>query len=104
MQYREVPDALVADGARQPRRRRWPRTSAASWRRLFGVGAEADALRAATAAYDDLFRFKIDFVRRRALPLLKGGAHVDGHRRGSRDVASAGRVGDARQLGGARDA
>src|SRR5512147_940572 len=42
--------------------------------RLFGVGAETDALRAATAAYDALFRFKIDFVRRRALPLLKGGA------------------------------
>ena len=37
--------------------------------------------RAATAAYDDLFRFKIDFVRRRALPLLKGGAQVDGDRR-----------------------
>ena len=30
----------------------------------------------ATTAQDDLFRFKIDFVRRRALPLLKGGAHV----------------------------
>ena len=44
--------------------------------RLFSVGAEADALAAATRAYDVLFRFKIDFVRRRALPLLKGGAHV----------------------------
>lgn len=44
--------------------------------RLFGVGTEADALVAATRAYDVLFRFKIDFVRRRALPLLKGGAHV----------------------------
>jgi len=44
--------------------------------RLFGVGAEADALVQATRAYDALFRFKIDFVRRRALPLLKGGAHV----------------------------
>jgi NADPH-dependent glutamate synthase beta subunit-like oxidoreductase/NAD(P)H-flavin reductase len=44
--------------------------------RLFGVGAEAEALVAATRAYDVLFRFKIDFVRRRALPLLKGGAHV----------------------------
>ena len=32
---------------------------------------------AATDAYDDLFRFKIDFVRRRALPLLKAGAHVE---------------------------
>ena len=39
--------------------------------RLFGVGAEADALVQATRAYDVLFRFKIDFVRRRALPLLK---------------------------------
>ena len=44
--------------------------------RLFSVGAEAEALAAATRAYDDLFRFKIDFVRRRALPLLKGGAPV----------------------------
>ncbi|MES1256415.1 MAG: FAD-dependent oxidoreductase, partial [Acidobacteriota bacterium] len=44
--------------------------------RLFQVGAEADRLRAATSAQDDLFRFKIDFVRRRALPLLKAGATV----------------------------
>ena len=57
--------------------------------RLFGVGAEAESLVEATRAYDVLFRFKIDFVRRRALPLLKhpgaaappgapsrGGAHV----------------------------
>jgi NADPH-dependent glutamate synthase beta subunit-like oxidoreductase/NAD(P)H-flavin reductase len=45
--------------------------------RLFGVGPDAEAMTAATRAYDDLFRFKIDFVRRRALPLLKGGAHVE---------------------------
>jgi NADPH-dependent glutamate synthase beta subunit-like oxidoreductase/NAD(P)H-flavin reductase len=44
--------------------------------RLFGVGAEAEQMAAATRAYDDLFRFKIDFVRRRALPLLKGGTRV----------------------------
>ena len=44
---------------------------------LFGVGEDAEALIAQTRAYDTLFRFKIDFVRRRALPLLKGGAHVD---------------------------
>ncbi|MEP7116838.1 MAG: pyridine nucleotide-disulfide oxidoreductase, partial [Acidobacteriota bacterium] len=44
--------------------------------RLFAVGPDAEALVAATRAYDDLFRFKIDFVRRRALPLLKGGAPV----------------------------
>jgi NADPH-dependent glutamate synthase beta subunit-like oxidoreductase/NAD(P)H-flavin reductase len=45
--------------------------------RLFDIGAEASALAAATRDQDDLFRFKVDFVRRRALPLLKGGAHVE---------------------------
>jgi len=44
--------------------------------RLFQVEADLDAIRRNTSAQDDLFRFKIDFVRRRALPLLKGGAHV----------------------------
>jgi hypothetical protein len=44
--------------------------------RLFQIQPDLDALRSATTAQDDLFRFKIDFVRRRALPLLKGGAHV----------------------------
>ena len=44
--------------------------------RLFQVEPALDGLRRATTAQDDLFRFKIDFVRRRALPLLKGGAHV----------------------------
>jgi hypothetical protein len=29
-----------------------------------------------THAQDDLFRFKVDFVRRRVLPMLKGGATV----------------------------
>src|SRR6187455_955526 len=73
--YRDVPESLgaVARGnivvAMAPHVSRF--VSA-----LFGVGADADALIAATRAYDVLFRFKIDFVRRRALPLLKGGAHV----------------------------
>src|SRR5437667_6122888 len=44
--------------------------------RLFQVQPALDALRRATTAQDDLFRFKIDFVRRRALPLIKGGTHV----------------------------
>ena len=44
--------------------------------RLFHVEGDAGALSAATRAQDDLFRFKIDFVRRRALPLLKGKAPV----------------------------
>src|ERR1700704_6018306 len=45
-------------------------------KRLFDVDAPASAITAATRAQDDLFRFKVDFVRRRVLPLLKNGAHV----------------------------
>src|SRR5262245_38574330 len=44
--------------------------------RLFDVDAPAEAVAEATRRTDDLFRFKVDFVRRRALPLLKGGAHA----------------------------
>ncbi len=44
--------------------------------RLFDVDSAATALAAATHAEDALFRFKVDFVRRRALPLLKGGASI----------------------------
>jgi NADPH-dependent glutamate synthase beta subunit-like oxidoreductase/NAD(P)H-flavin reductase len=44
--------------------------------RLFDVGAPAAALAQSTNAQDDLFRFKVDFVRRRALPLLKSGARI----------------------------
>jgi NADPH-dependent glutamate synthase beta subunit-like oxidoreductase/NAD(P)H-flavin reductase len=75
-QYREVPESLdpIARGnivvAMAPHVSRFLSV-------LFSVGADADALIAATRAYDVLFRFKIDFVRRRALPLLKGGAHVE---------------------------
>jgi NADPH-dependent glutamate synthase beta subunit-like oxidoreductase/NAD(P)H-flavin reductase len=39
--------------------------------RLFDVGAEAAALATATADQNPVFRFKIDFVRRRVLPALK---------------------------------
>ncbi len=39
--------------------------------RLFGVEAEAEALANATADQNPVFRFKIDFVRRRVLPALK---------------------------------
>jgi hypothetical protein len=45
-------------------------------KRLFDVDTPAAAIAASTHAQDDLFRFKVDFVRRRALPLLKNGAHV----------------------------
>ncbi|MGE3518447.1 MAG: FAD-dependent oxidoreductase [Vicinamibacterales bacterium] len=43
--------------------------------RLFEVDAATSAIRQATRDQDDLFRFKIDFVRKRALPLLKGDVH-----------------------------
>ena len=46
-------------------------------RRLFDVDAQAESVSLTTRAQDDLFRFKVDFVRRRSLPLVKGGAHVD---------------------------
>src|SRR5689334_802529 len=44
--------------------------------RLFDVDRPLTAIVRATEEQDALFRFKVDFVRRRALPLLKGGAHV----------------------------
>src|SRR5436305_2540549 len=45
-------------------------------KRLFDVDAPAAGVADATRAQDDLFRFKVDFVRRRALPLVKGGARM----------------------------
>src|SRR5215813_7455708 len=39
--------------------------------KLFRISPEVDALAAATADQDPVFRFKIDFVRRRVLPNLK---------------------------------
>src|SRR3954470_21938793 len=44
--------------------------------RLFEVDRPLTAIVRATQEQDALFRFKVDFVRRRALPLLKGGAHI----------------------------
>src|SRR6186713_2981323 len=75
-QYREVPESLTAIArgnivvAMAPHVSRFVAE-------LFSVGPDVEALKAATRAYDALFRFKIDFVRRRALPLLKAGAHVE---------------------------
>ena len=63
----ERSDLIVRDGAaRQPVRRR-----AVQRRRRRRRDCERD-----TQQLDPLFRFKIDFVRKRALPLVKGGAHV----------------------------
>ncbi len=44
--------------------------------RLFHIQPGADALTSTTRDQDALFRFKVDFVRRRVLPIVKGGAHV----------------------------
>jgi len=41
--------------------------------RLFRIEAETGALREETLRQDPIFRFKVDFVRRRALPLRKSG-------------------------------
>jgi NADPH-dependent glutamate synthase beta subunit-like oxidoreductase/NAD(P)H-flavin reductase len=75
-QYRETPDSLGAVArsnlmvAMAPHLSRFISV-------LFSVGPDVEAIVAQTRAYDILFRFKIDFVRRRALPLLKAGAHVE---------------------------
>jgi NADPH-dependent glutamate synthase beta subunit-like oxidoreductase len=75
-QYREIPESLTPASRGNLVVQMAPHVSRFV-ARLFGVGPEAERLRAATSAYDELFRFKIDFVRRRALPLLKGGARVN---------------------------
>src|SRR6188508_3166689 len=43
---------------------------------LFRVEGAGGELRARTHDLDELFRFKVDFVRKRSLPLVKGGAHA----------------------------
>jgi NADPH-dependent glutamate synthase beta subunit-like oxidoreductase/NAD(P)H-flavin reductase len=75
-QYRELPDSLSNIARSNLVVAMAPHVSRFI-SELFGVGAEAAVLIEQTRAYDTLFRFKIDFVRRRALPLLKGGAHVE---------------------------
>jgi NAD(P)H-flavin reductase/NADPH-dependent glutamate synthase beta subunit-like oxidoreductase len=47
--------------------------------RLFTVGAAAEAVTTGTAALEPLFRFKIDFVRKRALPLVKNAGKAGTH-------------------------
>jgi hypothetical protein len=68
--------------------------------RLFQVEPRVEAIARATRDQDDLFRFKVDFVRRRALPLVKGGAHVPAAREDDDVVAAmtAGASGDDLEL------
>ena len=68
--------AAAADGAVEPAHARWLLTSARFSNDCSTSARRRSTVRAATRAQDDLFRFKVDFVRRRALPLLKGG-HVE---------------------------
>jgi hypothetical protein len=44
--------------------------------RLFQIGPETAAVRRATSAQDDLFRFRIEFVKRRVWPLARASAPV----------------------------
>src|SRR5204863_7121524 len=39
--------------------------------KLFGIASEVDVLAAATADQNPVFRFKVDFIRRRVIPTLK---------------------------------
>ncbi len=68
--------------------------------RLFRAQPSADALTAASRDQDALFRFKVDFVRRRVLPYVKSGADVTSSPEDDRVVAAwvaghAGRPADA---------
>ena len=67
--------------------------------RLFQVGAKVDAVAQATRDQDNLFRFKIDFVRRRVLPLLKADARHAPSAADDRAVAAL--VGQASATGSA---
>ena len=78
-QYREVPESLGPVGRSNLVVAMAPHVSRFVTR-LFGVADETQTLAAVTRSYDSLFRFKIDFVRRRALPLLKGGTRVEATR------------------------
>src|SRR5690242_5913675 len=76
--------------------------------RLFDVDGSARAIVAATHAQDDLFRFKVDFVRRRVLPFVKSSTHPPAQ--DSRDDATVDKLaaehgtaaGDDRELAIAR--
>ena len=74
--YRRAPDAPMAPVALSNLLIAMAPHVSRFLKRLFDVDTPASAIAASTRAQDDLFRFKVDFVRRRALPLLKNGAHV----------------------------
>ena len=74
-EYRADPDAPRSPVAVSALLTRMAPHVSAFLERLFDVSGATSTVRSVTRDQDDLFRFKVDFVRRRALPLLKGG-HV----------------------------
>jgi len=74
--YRAAPEAPISPIERSDLIVRMAPHVSAFVARLFGVDSAVEGIRRATSALDPLFRFKIDFVRKRALPLVKGGKHV----------------------------
>jgi NADPH-dependent glutamate synthase beta subunit-like oxidoreductase/NAD(P)H-flavin reductase len=74
--YRRAPDAPMAPVALSNLLIAMAPHVSRFLKRLFDVDTPASAIAASTGAQDDLFRFKVDFVRRRVLPLLKNGAQV----------------------------
>src|SRR5688572_4358432 len=75
-QYRTAPDSVPSPIERSDLIVRMAPHVSRFVARLFGVEAAAEGIQAGTHRLDALFRFKIDFVRKRALPLVKGGKHV----------------------------
>jgi NADPH-dependent glutamate synthase beta subunit-like oxidoreductase/NAD(P)H-flavin reductase len=75
--YRRAPDAPMAPVALSDLLIAMAPHVSRFLKRLFDVDTPASAISASTRAQDDLFRFKVDFVRRRVLPLLKHDVHVE---------------------------
>jgi NADPH-dependent glutamate synthase beta subunit-like oxidoreductase/NAD(P)H-flavin reductase len=74
--YRRAPDALRAPVARSRLLVTMAPYVSRFLARLFQIGPEAAAVRRATSAQDDLFRFKKEFVKRRVWPLVNACAPV----------------------------
>jgi len=69
--------------------------------RLFQIQSSVGASRAVTREQDDLFRFKVDFVRRRVVPLMKTGAPVASTPEDDAEIAAL--IADASGTPGSQD-
>jgi NADPH-dependent glutamate synthase beta subunit-like oxidoreductase/NAD(P)H-flavin reductase len=74
--YRSAPDSIPSPIERSDLIVRMAPHVSRFVAQLFGVEAAASAIQDGTHRLDPLFRFKIEFVRKRALPLVKGGRHI----------------------------